>query len=279
MAGSTPVADRGADADRGPDAASEHDASTRRRILQLVASDGPVSAADLASALDLAAAGVRRHLQALELADQVAVHVGPAGTRGRGRPARRYVVTGQGQAALTQRYAEIATDALHFLADAAGPRAVQQFAEHRVAELEARHAGVVDAAGEDVTARARALARALADDGYAASARPVPGTAVVQLCQGHCPVQDVAAQFPELCEAETRAFSRMLGVHVQRLSTLGSGGHVCTTSIPAGGGRSSPPDADEAPDHPARPPDRRHARPPTPQPSPAPVHSTEGPTP
>lgn len=226
MAGFTPHADG------TPDTPRDQDASTRRRILQLVAADGPVSAADLAGVLDLAAAGVRRHLQALEQAAHVTVHVGPAGTRGRGRPARRYVVTGQGQAVLSQRYAEIAADALHFLADAAGPHAVEQFAEHRVRELEERHAAVVDAAGQDVGARAQALAQALAGDGYAASARPVPGTTVVQLCQGHCPVQEVAAQFPQLCEAETRAFGRLLGVHVQRLSTLTSGGHVCTTSIP-----------------------------------------------
>ncbi|MFC8191127.1 helix-turn-helix transcriptional regulator [Cellulomonas sp. NPDC057328] len=214
-----------------PDAA-DHDAGTRRRVLQIVATDGPVSAADVATALDLAAAGVRRHLAALEHAGQVTVHVGPGGARGRGRPARRYVVTGHGQGTLSQRYAEIAADALRFLADAAGPEAVERFAEQRVRELETRHAEAVAAAGDDVTARTHALADALARDGYAASARPVPGTGALQLCQGHCPVQEVAAEFPQLCEAETRAFGRLLGVHVQRLSTLTSGGHVCTTSVP-----------------------------------------------
>uniref|UniRef100_UPI0035AB8416 helix-turn-helix transcriptional regulator n=1 Tax=Actinotalea sp. C106 TaxID=2908644 RepID=UPI0035AB8416 len=100
------------------------------------------------------------------------------------------------------------------------------------AELGERHAATVAAAGPDVEARIEALAAALAQDGYAASARPVPGGRAIQLCQGHCPVQDVAAQFPQLCEAETKVFSDLLGVHVQRLSTLASGGHVCTTHIP-----------------------------------------------
>lgn len=264
MTGPTPVVDR------TPDAASEHDASTRRRILQIVAADGPVSAADLAAALDLAAAGVRRHLQALEVAGQVAVHRGSAAARGRGRPARRYVVSGQGQAALSHRYADIATDALGFLADAAGPQAVERFAEHRVRELELRHAAALDAAGPDVADRVEALAQALAADGYAASVRPVPGTSVVQLCQGHCPVQEVAAQFPQLCEAETRAFGRLLGVHVQRLSTLTSGGHVCTTSIPTVPSRTSGAGGADPPDSP--PSDSLIPHPP------APVHSTEGPT-
>ena len=46
------------------------------------------------------------------------------------------------------------------------------------------------------------------------------------------PVQEIAAEFPQLCEAEAHAFSRLLGVHVQRLATLAGGGHVCTTNIP-----------------------------------------------
>ena len=42
----------------------------------------------------------------------------------------------------------------------------------------------------------------------------------------------VAEQFPQLCEAETRAFSRLLGVHVQRLATIAHGDGVCTTHVP-----------------------------------------------
>jgi predicted ArsR family transcriptional regulator len=102
-----------------------------------------------------------------------------------------------------------------------------------VAELEHRLADrLVGTSDEDVTTRVEALADALSVDGYAATARTVPGLHAVQLCQGHCPVQDVAHEFPQLCDAEARAFSRLLGVHVQRLATLAGGGHVCTTNIP-----------------------------------------------
>src|SRR5699024_1766904 len=99
-------------------------------------------------------------------------------------------------------------------------------------EIAARYGDVVDAAGDDTEARARALALALTRDGYAASARPVGGNLALQLCQGHCPVRDIAAEHPELCDAEAHVFAELLGVHVQRLATLASGGHVCTTNIP-----------------------------------------------
>ena len=61
------------------------------------------------------------------------------------------------------------------------------------------------------------------------------GDVGVQLCQGHCPVQHVAERYPQLCEAETEVFSRLLGVHVQRLATLAGGAHVCTTHVPSTG--------------------------------------------
>lgn len=209
------------------------EAGTRRRVVDLIASDGPVSAAELATELELTAAAVRRQLGALEGEGQIAVHEGGApGPARRGRPAKRYVVTSDGQAALSQRYSELASQALRFLAEVGGQDAVRDFAARRVHDLEARHADALAGAGADLTRRAEALAEALSDDGYAATARPVAGTAAIQLCQGHCPVQEVAAEFPELCEAEARAFSRMLGVHVQRLATLAHGGHVCTTNIP-----------------------------------------------
>lgn len=208
------------------------ESTTRERVLALIASAGPVAAAELATQLELTPAGIRRHLGGLAADGQIAVHVVPSGKPQRGRPARHYVATERGQGALTDTYSHLATDALRYLAQAAGPQAVQQFAAQRGGELEQRYAGVIAAAGDDPTARVQALAGALAGDGYAATARPVPGGVAVQLCQGHCPVQQVAAEFPALCDAETQAFSRLLGVHVQRLSTLASGGHVCTTNVP-----------------------------------------------
>jgi len=216
-----------------PAEASEAEATTRQRVLQLVASTGPVSTAELASELQLTAAAIRRHLGMLHTDGQIAVHERTgAGPARRGRPARRYVVTRRGQDALTSAYPELASQALRFLVEVAGPGAVEAFAASRVRALEERYAAALDGAGGDVTARAHRLAAALETDGYAASARPVPGRPTIQLCQGHCPVQQIAAEFPQLCEAEAQAFSRLLGVHVQRLSTLAGGGHVCTTNIP-----------------------------------------------
>jgi predicted ArsR family transcriptional regulator len=197
---------------------------------------GPVTVAELSRVLGLTPAAVRRHLDALLEARLVAVRNTAPLRRSRGRPARHYVLTDAGHAAMSTEYDDLAASALRFVAELAGEAAVRRFAVARVAELETRYRPLVEAAGPDPLGRAEALAEALSEDGYAASARTVAVADRVvgtQLCQGHCPVQHVAAQFPQLCEAETQAFSRLLGVHVQRLATLAHGEHVCTTHIPA----------------------------------------------
>ncbi|MFL6100879.1 MAG: helix-turn-helix transcriptional regulator [Actinomycetales bacterium] len=219
--------------------ATPHDDSTRQRVARAVSELGPVTASDLAVSLGLTSAAVRRHLDNLEAdalvrpLESVAV-----GRRGRGRPARAYVLTDAGHAALSTEYDDLAASALRFLAQEAGADAVERFAEARVRELEARYAPGVEAAGPDITARTEALVTALSADGYAASARPM-GPGGVQLCQGHCPVQHVASAFPQLCEAETEVFARLLGGHVQRLATLAHGEHVCTTFVPTASVRTT----------------------------------------
>lgn len=208
---------------------------TRERVLAAVTLEGPVSAAELGARLGLTAAAVRRHLDTLAAQGAVREH-DPSGNlpRGRGRPPRRWVVSAAGHDALASGYGLLAAEALRFLDSTVGPEAVAAFARERIAGLEQRYAVELAGVGPDPRARAEALVGALSRDGFAATARPI-GTREptgIQLCQGHCPVKHVAEEFPQLCQAETDAFSRLLGVHVQRLSTLARGQHVCTTFVP-----------------------------------------------
>lgn len=207
---------------------------TRQTVLDLIVEKGPVTAAHLAKILDLTTAAVRRHITALESAQMIAVYETCGHTkRGRGRPARHYVATGKGREGLSEDYSKLASRALGFIEQLAGADGIDTFAAAHSRDIERRYAPLIKEAGADPRARARALADALTADGYAATVREVGnGGFAVQLCQGNCPVQEVAGEFPQLCEAETQAFSRLLDVHVQRLATLADGEHVCTTSVP-----------------------------------------------
>ena len=204
---------------------------TRERVRALLLALGPSTAVVLSERLGVSTAGVRRHLDAL-LADGTVTTREPRAPalRGRGRPARLYMLTEAGHAGGPAAYDDLAVSALRFLVTAGGPAAVERFAEDRVAELEDRYAGQLR--GTSAADRPSALAEALSADGYAATASE-QGLGV-QLCQHHCPVQHVAAEFPQLCDAETAAISRLLDVHVQRLATIAHGDGVCTTFIPTG---------------------------------------------
>jgi predicted ArsR family transcriptional regulator len=208
----------------------EDDQSTRQRVTRSILVDGPSTAAALGERLDLTPAAVRRHLdQLVEDGSVEAREPRPQAHRGRGRPAKVFALTEHGREGFDQQYDDLAVQALRFVAETGGEDAVKAFAQRRVAFIEERFHDVELAHPE--LSPAEVLASVLTDEGYAAGVKSLP-MAGEQLCQQHCPVSHVAHEFPQLCEAETEAISRVLGRHVQRLATIAHGDGVCTTCIP-----------------------------------------------
>ncbi len=164
---------------------------TRHEIARLLLEQGPLSAVAVAEQLGISATAVRRHLDVLVADNEAQTRQAPRkGRRGRGRPAKLFLLTEQGRARFGHAYDDLAVAAIRFLAEHAGEQAVRAFAQRRAATG-------------------------------------------AQLCQHHCPVAHVAAEFPQLCEAETAAFAELLGTHVQRLATIARGDAACTTHVPA----------------------------------------------
>lgn len=232
--------------------------ATRDRLVDVISTHGPITARQLAERFGLTSAAVRRHLAALEAEDVIAEHEMPVANRGRGRPSKAFVLSKAAHENLPGGYDELAVMAVEELARRGGEAAVSQLAERRVADWEAALDELVvarEAAGEQVTVarKVELLADLLTSRGYATTVRPLhvplptpaarPGASprtlvTAQLCHGHCPVLDVAADHPELCEAESRVISRIIGAPVQRLATLAQGAHCCTTHIPLTEGRT-----------------------------------------
>jgi predicted ArsR family transcriptional regulator len=211
--------------------ASAGDSRTRARVQALLLEHGAATAAELGEAVGLSPAAIRRHLENM-LADGevVARERQTQGHRGRGRPAKVFALTDAGRVRCgPHTYDDLANAALRWIARS-GDGAVEAFAADVVGGLEQRCQIATQRAGEDPLARAEALAQALSAEGYAASASTIASGG--QLCQHHCPVAHVAAEFPQLCEAETQVISRLVGTHVQRLATIANGDGICTTHIP-----------------------------------------------
>lgn len=206
--------------------------STRNRVARSILDHGPSTVADLAGRLRLTQAAVRRHLDSLVTENVVEAREQRVyGTRARGRPAKVFALTDCGRDAFDQSYDSLAVEALRWIErNAGGEAAVAAFARDRIEAQAGAYREAVESA--EPAQRTEALAKALTADGYAATARNAP--VGEQLCQHHCPVAHVAEQYPQLCEAETEFFSRLLGTHVQRLATIAHGDGVCTTFIPHG---------------------------------------------
>ena len=221
----------GASAERG----------TRGQVARLILELGPATAATLGGRLGLTPAAIRRHLENLIADGMIEMRTARSyGNRGRGRPAKVFVVTDAGRSAFEHTYDDLATSALRFIEQTGGPEAVAEFARRQVSELERRYAAVLAEADATLPARVQALAEALSADGYAAAAGPAPAIGPAnngladngaQICQHHCPVAHVAAEFPQLCEAETEAFGRLLDAPVRRLATIAHGDGICTTHV------------------------------------------------
>ena len=172
---------------------------TRGQVARLILELGPSTAATLGGRLGLTPAAIRRHLDNLLAEGLIETRTARTyGNRGRGRPAKVFVITDAGRSAFEHAYDDLASSALRFLAETAGPDAIAEFARRQVSDLERRYAPAM--ARGDLPGRVQALAEALSADGYAASAGPAPAIGGwvqaeggEQLCQHHCPVAHVAA--------------------------------------------------------------------------------------
>jgi predicted ArsR family transcriptional regulator len=224
-----PVVERAHDA-----TAPAHDGHTRTAIIRLLVESGPITASRIGEQLGLSAAGVRRHLDALIDAGDAQANAAAAWQQaGRGRPAKRYQLTAAGRAKLEHTYDDLASAAMRQLREIGGDAAVRTFARRRIDTILAGIQPAENDTDDAVEAAADRLAGALTGAGYATTTTRVGGPIRgVQICQHHCPVSHVAAEFPELCEAEQDAMAEVLGTHVQRLATIVNGDCACTTHVP-----------------------------------------------
>ncbi|MEN9324517.1 MAG: hypothetical protein RL414_271 [Actinomycetota bacterium] len=205
---------------------------TRDLVARAILERGPASAADLAERLSITPAGIRRHLDSLVeegVLEPREVHQSSVKVRGRGRPAKVFIMTDAGREKFEHSYDDLAVSALKFMATAGGGHLVHEFAQSRAEEFE-RLALKRISRHTKVETKVDALSEYLCDEGYSSTVNT--RAMGVEICQHHCPVAHVASEFPQLCDAETEIFSKILGTHVQRLATIANGDGVCTTFIP-----------------------------------------------
>ncbi len=218
---------------KNPQGADE--SRTRDQIARVILETGPATATALAKTLAVTPSGIRRHLDGLT-ADGILEAREPhfRSLNSRGRPSKVFIITDIGREKFGHSYDDLAVSILKFVSSKSGGEIVKGFAESRALEIE-RKANLV-LVREKKKSKKKSTVDIVADfltsEGYAAT---VHDRGVGQeILQHHCPIAHVAAEFPQICVAETEALARILGTHVQRLATIAHGDGVCTTFVPAG---------------------------------------------
>ncbi|MDT5348169.1 MAG: hypothetical protein QOH91_1456, partial [Mycobacterium sp.] len=141
-------------------AAAGTDGHTRRAIVRLLLESGSITAGEIGDRLGLAAAGVRRHLDALiEAGDAESAAAAAWQQVGRGRPAKRFRLTAAGRAKLDHAYDDLAAAAMRQLREIGGEDAVRTFARTRIDSILTD----VEAAGSAADADVEAAAERVAD--------------------------------------------------------------------------------------------------------------------
>ncbi|MDW7981489.1 MAG: metalloregulator ArsR/SmtB family transcription factor [Thermomicrobium sp.] len=202
--------------------------STREQLLTLLKKSEGLTADQLARLLGITSMAVRKHLTALERDGLVTTSLE---RRKIGRPARLYRLSAQADTLFPQQYDVLVTEVLHDLATLDGPAKVDLVLRRRterMGELLARQLDQIPTLAE----RVRRLAEALDALGYYATWERVDDR-TFRLCQYHCPIRQVAANFPITCDAEAELYRTLLRADVERRCHIASGDACCSYLIRA----------------------------------------------
>ena len=94
---------------------------TRHEVARVLLEQGPMTAVVVAEQLGISPTAVRRHLDALLADGEAETRDAPRrGPRGRGRPAKLFLLTESGRARFGHAYDDLAVSAIRFLAEHAG---------------------------------------------------------------------------------------------------------------------------------------------------------------
>jgi predicted ArsR family transcriptional regulator len=208
--------------------------STRRALVKLLKTEGPLDSAQLAKRLRLTPMAVRQHLYTLQseklvTAEERAVPIG--------RPAKYWQLTRQADTLFPDAYAELNVALIDAVGVTFGPKGLQRLLEARAAKQRADYGRRI-AQSAPLKTRLQQLARVRTDEGYMAEVKP-DGRGRFLFIENHCPICAAATACQGLCATELDLFRAVLGpdVSVERTEHVVSGDRRCVYTVSSSGER------------------------------------------
>jgi predicted ArsR family transcriptional regulator len=210
---------------------SDHLENIRRpaadRLLVLLKTRGPQTAADLGRAAGVTGEAARQQLVRLAADGLVVATTEP---RGVGRPAQVWGLTEAGNARFPDAHAELTAQLIRSIRAQLGEAVLDRLIESRAAESRASYAAALEGAA-DLGERVARLAEARTREGYMAESR-AEGEGYV-LVENHCPICVAATACQGFCRAELDTFRDVLGpdASVERAEHIVVGDRRCVYRI------------------------------------------------
>lgn len=200
--------------------------NTRRRILELLKRQGPLSAAVVGKELRITSMGARQQLHALE-GDGLVEH--RVEQRGMGRPGYYYCLTELGDELFPRTYPQMATSLLETIRILDGERGIERIFRKRTEQLEGEYRARM--AEKDLEERVAELARIRSEQGYMADWKKLNKDTFL-MREHNCAICQVARQCTQACSYELELFRRVLDdTHVTREAHILQGDRTCTYLI------------------------------------------------
>lgn len=202
----------------------EHSAD---KILFLLKTRGPATAASLAKVVRITPMGVRQHLARLA-ADGLVIHGDER--RGVGRPKRHWRLTEKAALRFPDTHAQMTVEILGAAKAVFGVRGLDRLIRQRERETLVRYKAAMRGA-RSTAERVRRLAALRSEEGYMAECVANPDGGLL-LVENHCPVCAAAQACQRLCRSELDIFRSVLnGAAVERTDHILAGARRCAYRI------------------------------------------------
>jgi predicted ArsR family transcriptional regulator len=204
------------------------DRKTRRAIVKLLKTEGPIDSAQLARHLGVTAMAVRQHLYALQKEGLVTAEERPGPI---GRPAKFWLLTREADRLFPDAYAELNVALIDALQETFGAEGLNRVLSARCARQRSDYAKRIFPA-DPLEKKLSELASVRTEEGYMAEVKDEGGGTYL-LVENHCPICAAANACQGFCATELDLFRSILGpgVKVERVEHIVSGDRRCAYRV------------------------------------------------
>jgi predicted ArsR family transcriptional regulator len=205
-----------------------NDSKTKRRIVKMLKTEGPLDAATLAERIGVSAMAIRQHLYLLQGEKMVTAKERPVPL---GRPAKYWELTRKADRLFPDAYAELSVSLIDSLNDAFGADGLQKILERRTARQRASYSARI-LSSMPLRRKLQKLAEIRTGEGYMAEVRS-EGAGHYLFIENHCPICAAASSCTGLCANELALFKSILGpgAKVERVEHILAGGRRCAYKV------------------------------------------------